>query len=293
MRYSESDKGNIPPVRGTDEEAALHESGELDNMYKKHIDSNKKSAEESGPNEDAEDNLEHYTKNVFQKMKNERELYKKRTKGMSGMEKLKYFLYYYKWPIVISVVIVVFIAYVISLIYDFTRPVGFSYAIVNSYDISGETNTEIISDYLKEYKLNKGYKVESLKDITLDRYSIESGNDQTATYKYMSFSGYCTNNYFDILFSNKAGMEICAENGQIHPVDQILTPDTIAKCSDRLVTAKGKDGQTVAYAIDVSDLACIKGMGLKYTDVYICFPGTSERNLTSANNFVTYILSRQ
>lgn len=301
MKYSAEDRDNIPPVRGSEEELSQKDKKKsADNDTEKEktdavkdkeagTDSDKSSED----NEPLEDNLENYTKNIFVKLKNEREQIKKRTKNMSSSERFKYIFYYYKWTIFFTFLGILFIAYVISLIYENTRPVGFSYAIVNSYDISNDTNTQIVDDFLKEYGLDKGYKVDSLKDVTLNKQALESGSDEATTYKYMSFSTYCDNDYFDIVFTDLDGLKICAFNGQAHPAEEIISADNMAKCSDRLVTVLGKDGRDAVYGIDVSDIPAIAAMNLRYKKVYLCFPGDSERNITTANNFLTYLLSLQ
>ncbi|MBQ8952361.1 MAG: hypothetical protein IJ065_14600 [Eubacterium sp.] len=299
MKYSAEDRDNIPPVRGSKEElsqkgrkkSADTDTEKAKNDTVKDKEAGTDSDKNSEDNEPLEDNLENYTKNIFVKLKNERQLIKKRTKNMSSSERFKYILYYYKWTIFFTFLGILFIAYVISIIYENTRPVGFSYAIVNSYDISNDTNTQIIDDYLNAYDLDRGYKVESVKDITLNKQVLDSGSDQATTYKYMSFSTYCDNDYFDVLFTDLDGLKICALNGQIHPAEEVISADNMAKCSDRLVTALGKDGKDTVYGIDVSDIPAVAAMNLKYKKVYLCFPGNSERNITTANNFLTYLLS--
>ena len=297
MKYSAEDRDNIPPVRGSEEEAAQNNAKKSDKVSSEKADDiqktddSKTSSDNSEKSEPLEDNLENYTKNIFVKLKHEREQIRKRTKDMSSSGRIKYILYYYKWTIIFAVLGILFVAYVISLIYENTRPVGFSYAIVNSYDISNDTNTQIVDDYLKAYGLDKGYKVDSLTDVTLNKQALESGSDEATTYKYMSFSTYCDNDYFDIVFTDLDGLKICAFNGQAHPAEEVISAENMAKCSDRLVTVLGKDGRDAVYGIDVSDIPAIASMNLRYKKVYLCFPGDGERNITTANNFLTYLLS--
>ena len=294
MKYSAEDRDNIPPVRGSEEEAARKSTKKADkddSDKKEKADVKNSSTENAEKEEPLEDNLENYTKNIFIKFKHEREQIRKRTKDMSSFERFKYIFYYYKWTIFFTFLGILFIAYIISLIYENTRPVGFSYAIVNSYDISNDTNTQVIDDYLTAYNIDHGYKVESVKDVTLNKQVLDSGSDETTTYKYMSFSTYCDNDYFDVIFTDMEGLKICAFNGQAHPADEVISADNMAKCSDRLVTVLGQDGRDAVYGIDVSDVPAIQAMNLRYQQVYLCFPGDTERNITTANNFLTYLLS--
>ena len=74
MKYSAEDRDNIPPVRGSEEEAAQKSTKKADkddSDKKEKADVKNSSAENAEKEEPLEDNLENYTKNIFIKFKHE------------------------------------------------------------------------------------------------------------------------------------------------------------------------------------------------------------------------------
>jgi hypothetical protein len=213
-------------------------------------------------------------------------------KDMNSSEKLKYFFYYYKWHMFILLLAVFFVLSIINFIYQRSLPVSISYAVINNSNLNEETDYSIFSEYTAEYGLQKGYKMESVTDIILSEATFGSleASDETSNYKYMSFATYCGQNYFDIALTDKTGLELCSSKGHLHPVDSIISSDNLGKCTGRLTECASPEGTNAVYGIDISDIPIIKNMHLRYKDVYICFPGNSEQNITNANRFLEFIL---
>lgn len=287
MKYSETEKEKL---NAAIDQREKKERISEDNLSSdgKIIDSDKTSDNPSS----TENFLESYTKNPFKRMKNERKRMAEAMKDMTGKEKIKYFFDYYKWHVVVCFLIIVFILGIVNFIYQRSLPVAMSYAIVNN-NVNADIDTGIFKDYASYYGLNKGYKTEAVTDIilTVPEGSDDAEQQMVNTYKYMSFATYCSENYFDIIITDKDGLDICAEKSHIYPAEQVLTAENLEKFRSMglLTESKGADGTTAVYGIDISAVPAIQSMNLRYNDVYLCFPGISEQNIENANKFLDYL----
>ncbi len=286
MKYSETEKEKLNAAIDQREKKERISEDNLSNDGKI-IESDKESDTPSS----SENFLENYTKNPFKRMLNERKRMSEAMKDMKASEKLKYFFEYYKWHVFVVFLIIFFILYMINFIYQRTLPVAMSYAILNN-NVNADINTDIFKDYASYYGMDKGYKTEAVTDIIL---SAPEGSDDAEqqmvnNYKYMSFATYCSENYFDIIITDKDGMDICAEKQHIYPADQVLSQENLEKFRSMgiLTESKGTDG-TAVYGINISSVPAIQSMNLRYKTVYLCFPGVSEQNIENANKFVEYL----
>jgi len=288
MKYSESDKEKL--------NAAIDQREKKERISDENLSSDGKiisSDETDSAPASTENYLENYTKNPFKRMKNERKRMSEAMKDMNTVEKIKYFIYYYKWHVFVGFIIVFFILYIINFIYQRSLPVAMSYAIINNNNMNGDTDTGIFKEYAAYYGMEKGHRTEAVTDIILSNSEIAEGSDgeMVNNYKYMSFATYCSEDYFDIVITDKEGMDICSSKSHIYPVDQILSSENLEKCRTMglLTESKSADGSTAFYGIDISAVPAIQGMHLRYNDAYLCFPGHSERNIENANKFFEFL----
>ena len=317
MRYSENDKekldaaikqrDKIEPKNGEKSSDKTDDSDKKGEKSKNEPDkklSSEKSegidsenAEES-PDENSEspkkfDSYDRITKNPFKRMKYDREQIAEEMKDMSFWGKVKYIFYYYKWHMFVTLIVLFVIFEVISIIYQNSRPVAISYVIINSYSLDDTLNTDIFTDYADYYQFDNGYKTDSVVDIILDFEKYKENSEYLINnYRYMSFSTYCSENYFDILFTDRSGLDVCSARSHVYPVDQILNEENFEKCKSqgRLTASTGYGGDIGYFAIDISDIPAVKAMNLRYTEIYLAFPGKSQQNIDNANRFVSYIL---
>ena len=244
-----------------------------------------------------EDNLENYTRNPFKRMKRERARMAEQMADMTTSGKIKYIFYYYKWYMLVTLLAIFFIFYLIDVIYKNSRPVALSYVIVNSFDIEGIYNkVDPILEYADYYGIRENHKIDAVTDITLKEKAFDENNQNSEldNYRYVSFSNGCGNDYFDVIFADEEGLRVCSFAAHAHPVKDILTPENYERCEkeNRLVTQKGFEGEPDYYGVDISDLPAAKAMNLRYSKIYLCFPGDSESNIKNANNFLAFILQK-
>ncbi|MBR1816585.1 MAG: hypothetical protein IJ763_07785 [Lachnospiraceae bacterium] len=216
-------------------------------------------------------------------------------KDMSSKEKISYFFYYNKWKIIFSLIVIIYASAAIATIIRNTRPYALSYAIVN-HNFSEVLSDEPIRDYLKYYNMDKGYQVNSSTNIHLNLKEYLNGNAaENDSTSYDSFPLLCSENYYDIIISDKNGIDFCVESYIAQPVEDVLSSDIIEeitmKYPDIIHSVKEENGESTNIYIDISDTDFAKNLNLSYNKVYICFPGKSSQNVKNAEKAMKFILS--
>ncbi len=242
----------------------------------------------------SENSLELHSLSFRDKLKAKKARYVENTKDMSKPERFKYFVYYYKWHVILGILLL-FCAIALPItIYKNSRPISLSYAIVNC-DTPGRINQEPFEDYAEFYNISEGYQL--LHNITthlnLETYEEEmTKNPDNASYN--QFPLLCFNNHFDIIITDKTGLDYCSVNGLIQPLEDRLTEDVLSIINTQypqlIVMSPNYDDAETPYAIDISHTEFAKNLNLGYNDIYVCFPGGEERNFTNSKRFLNYVL---
>lgn len=237
-----------------------------------------------------EDNLELHTMKFRERIKAKRAKLAKNMEGMSKSERAFYIISYYKWKIIAFIAILVCAIVIPVTIYEKSRPIAISYAIVNCTS-PADINTDFVDDYMDYFGLTGNYQVRSDKELHLDKetyleeYARSQGNSS-----YTEFPMMCFNGYYDIIITNKTGAVYCGMQEIMFPLKSYLPADIYSQIEDRVFETENHDGETEPFAIDISDTEFAKNLNLGYDDVYIGFPGTTEANYTNAKRMLNYIL---
>ncbi len=241
----------------------------------------------------AEDNLELHGLSRKERKKVKRERYKKTTEDMNRKEKINYFFYYFKVPILVGLAVIVGLTFITISIYKNTRPVAISFALLNSPSVEYLTKDDF-KDYMDYYDMPSSYRIIDFYsnkcdlDIYEDYYS-KNPNDAV----YAQFPSLCYNDYFDIIISNKTGIEYCGKMSLIIPLEDSLDLSMSKyineNCPERIIEVNNVNDEPVAYAIDISGTEFAESLGLDYDDVYIALPGQSARNIANSKRILNYI----
>lgn len=248
-----------------------------------------------------EDNLELHKMSPSERRKAKRERFKKNTEGMTKKEIFSYFLYYYKWPVIFGALFIFVAIYAAISIYNNTRPIALGYALINSSD-PDHLNQAVIDEYMDCYGFDSGYQIMDDKEVRMSYEEYEQlasqGNMDNNT-DYSQFPLLCWNGYYDIIFTDKAGLEYCSRESVIEPLENAFTKDLndiiYGSYSDLFIESPDYEGKSVDYAIDVSDCEKIKELNLGLEEVYICFPASTpqnddrDRNLSNRKRFLKFI----
>lgn len=221
-----------------------------------------------------------------------KELYSKNTEGMSRKEKASYFFDYYKWQVIIPVVIVVFVAFLAHTIYMNKRPVALGFAILNVQD-TDSVDLSFEDDYINYFDITGSYQFkESLGlDIDYDYYKEHEDYIQTSnSTDYSILSSDCDLGSNDVIISNDTGLRYCASENIVKPLKGYLSEAVYAALEPYMVSYEDPSGTERAYAIDISNTQFVKNLDLGYADVYVAFPGAIDRNYTNSLRFLEYVL---
>lgn len=202
---------------------------------------------------------------------------------MTPGEKFKYLVYYYKWPVIITLAVLLIAALAGRTLYMNSRPVALSYAIVNA---DSETlQVDFVEDYLQSFHLEKGYQVHANTGFRTAT-ETDAGYDDD---DYVQFSLLCRDQYYDVILTDKAGMEFLSGGGLLVEPGQVLSSSQLSPLTDRLVKSAGSDNVRRYAGIDISDTALARLLHTGYSQVYLCFPGTSDQNKENAARFTQWI----
>ena len=208
-------------------------------------------------------------------------------KDMSPSEKRKYLIYYYKWYVIIGAIFLALVAYFVVVIRRNRVPSSISYAVINAWDLTDGLDQSLFEDYAQYYDRTDGYTIRGDNQYM---FTVDTITDPGMSYgAYLRFNSLCPDDYFDIIITDKAGLDFCVADDLSLDVDQALSPEVLQMYEGHIVSMKDSTGETHNFAIDVSDIQCIKRIGLPYDKVYITFPGDSETNISHAEEFLRYI----
>lgn len=242
-----------------------------------------------------EDNLELHRMKFSERIKAKRDKLRSNTEGMSKWEKFKYYVYYYKWHVILGA-LALFCAIAIPVaIYKNSRPVSISYAVVNSPEPE-RINEKLFNEYASYYNITDGYQIRNSLYITLSQGDYESEfAKEEGDSSYTQFPTLCWNNYYDIIITDETGLNYCSVNSLIQPLEDRLYDDIYNAIKEKhpraIVTSLNYDEDPLEYAIDISDTQFAKDLNVGYDNVYVCFPGGSEQNITNVRRFLNYVLN--
>ena len=248
----------------------------------------------ASPKEDlsTDNNLELHSMTRKERRAAKRENFNKNTEGMSFKEKAGYFFYCYKWPIISVIVAIAVICVVVIEVYSNSRPIALAYGIVNCQDTETLDISIIEEDYMEYYGFGNGYQIIGIYNLDYDLETYEDNYDISAP-EYSSFPTLCYEGYYDIIISDKKGLDYVANTAMIHPLEDSLTTDLYnifkEEYSDLIVYSENNDGESCEYALDISDTEFVKELCLDYDDVYLCFVGVSDQNFTNARRICKFI----
>lgn len=240
-----------------------------------------------------EDNLELRRMRFKDRLRAKSERFKENTEDMSTWGKFKYFVYYYKWHVILTGLAIFLAISIPTSIIKNNRPVSISYAVVNS-PAPEQIKEKLFNDYAKHYNIADGYQIRNNLYVTLSQKGYEENmGQQEGNSSYTQFPTLCYNDYYDIILTDKSGLEYCTSTSLVQPLEDRLYDDIYTELKEKypniMITSPDYEGKQVEFALDVSHTQFIKDLNVGYEQVYICFPGDSEQNIISIRRFLKYI----
>lgn len=243
------------------------------------------------PKVEHEDNLEIQALPYFKRQRAKYAKLKNNMKDMTKGQKAAYIFSYYKWRILIAIIIVTICIFLPATIYKNTRPVAISYVVVNAQD-SDSVCTDFVDDYIRTFHIKKPYRITYDLDVHLDKETyLKEFSENMESSDYTELPLKCYNGYYDVIIMDKKGMEYCGMQEITYPLKNYFPADIYSQIENRVVETAGYDGVIVPFAIDISDTEFAKNLNLGYDTVYLGFPGNTEQNYKNAKRMLNYILN--
>lgn len=247
------------------------------------------------PDEDDElheDNLEMSQLSFRQRWAVKKQRIKKEMEGMARMQKVEYLLSYFKWHLIFIIGGILIAALFIVAIKTSSRPVALSIAFANMQEY--EITEENFSDY-KAYTSPDGqntedigiFKVENTVHFDLDTYEQQYNNDPY-DFSLTQFPALCTTDFYDVLITDRAGLEFCSTCSIALDPETIISPETVLALRKYQVDAPDSTGKNYFYAYDISETAFAKSLGIRQK-LYMAFPCSGDGNKYNAERFLRYI----
>ena len=258
--------------------------------------------------EEAEDRLETALLTKKERRAKNKAKFKERLAEMSGMEKFKYLVEYYKWYLIITAGLLLFLGSLSYVIYKNTRPLIISAAILNPVDPT-EVNDKPFFDFAEANDIKKGHQLVSdiYSQVTIEE-QVNRRSDSTSHANALTMKS--TDDYYDIIITDQRGMEYITLLGVIYTLDSTLDEDNYNSLRDRFyyssdytepsIATKALDSTTtdalrklgpqdIPVGIDISDTAFAKGLNVGYEKIYLCVAGGKSENRKRVNMLLKYI----
>ena len=155
-----------------------------------------------------EDKLEFATMSRKERRAAKRKRLKETTEGMTFVQKLQYFLYAYKMEILLPLIVIIAISLIVVAFFRGNKPIALSYAVVNCEDLEALDSSVIETDYWNYYGFDDNYQFQKVLDLKYDpSTSTNEVSKDAESGNYIAFPSLCDENYYDIIITNKRGLE--------------------------------------------------------------------------------------
>lgn len=253
------------------------------------------SVEENGLDTIGEDSLEMeslgFKETLAYKFDKQKQLFAE----MNGKQKIKYIFQYYKWHIIIAVILVVSIWEIGKGAYQSTFPNLLDLAFIN-HDGKATMYDYTVDAYREYYNLDTKNHI----NVYCNLYKTLDDEDVMTTTSPMNEAmAYSTLlSTLDVMIGDEKALEIYISNTDTVAVDSVLPEDLYKKVEDKAVIKadpyKNKcEGEPYVVALDVSDTEFIKNCDLSYDKAYLLIPCSVPANDEAVVRFVNFIFDLQ
>ena len=172
--------------------------------------------------------------------------------GLKG--RLQYFVYYYKWHVIIGAIILIF---VINTIVEFATRKDTVLQVVYINGFPNVESTEFMTDFQKTIEINEKKEITQLDDSFYINSDSPSYYDEQYIEKLLVMSSAGT---IDVVVVDEDYFKIMAQGGYFLDLSTVLSDEQMAEYNDRLFYYDCPDNLTEgeeAIGIEITDAAKI------------------------------------
>ena len=222
-----------------------------------------------------------------EEIKNEAAVEREKLKHMSFQDKLWYIWEYYKFHIAVVIGIIFILCIIGTSIYNSTIENSLYCIIINNQSNS-EMNYEVLTQDFHDH-MGFGKK----QEVHAESIYITYG-DVVSEFSYASMakiSAMIASKELDILITDKENFDRYSTMNGYADLEQVLPEDLLALLKDRICYGTTEDGQTAAFAVDISRTAFTENMGISLEPAYCGFISNSQ-NQDTAIALLRYIFEQ-
>lgn len=278
-----------PKNTSEEKKAARAEISEENKTEEPSSDNADEKAEDNRP--ELESRLELSQLSLFKRIAAKKQYIRNEMEGMTRSQKAGYIFTYYKWPFILTLIIVfAVVAISVSLSYA-RRPIMLSVAFINLPRESHVKEEDFLeyrqkSDYAENSRIEIDASVRLNPEAEDTDYTSDS-NDPSV----IRFPQLCRSDYYDVIITDRVGLECCSSSGLLRRPEMLFDKELLSSVQDYEAESPDFYGVDRVYAYKITDSEFIRKLGWYDDEVYICFPGGKERNQDNAENFIRFLFN--
>lgn len=216
----------------------------------------------------------------FQRLKNN-------MKGMTFKEKIAHLWDYYKWFVIVGVILIISAVSVVFSVVQNSKELVYG-GVITNLSVTEEGKTYLKEGWFEALDSNpKKQKIE-LDEIYVPNMDQPSFTE-TSRVNAAKVTTMITAGYVDYVMADAYSIHYLASAGSFQPLDAVLSEELMDQFEGKLVTYKDDD-TTYLVAVDISELPFVKKNVATPDKVYIAFPGNTGRTERNAA-FLEYLMN--
>lgn len=205
---------------------------------------------------------------------------------MTKKERLEYLWEYYKAVPIVAVVVIAFLA---SMISSWLKPEIVFEGIGVNVDMIEDDDSYITEDWLQVMGGNA--KKETARYSSLYIGSFEADTVETelavAAQKVMLMA---IAESLDYVLMDRSAVDFYIEKGIFSPLEKVLSQEQLEQFQDKMIYVELEDNTKIPVALDISETSFAKQCSVVGKELFIAFPGNTERAELS-DDFFDYLLA--
>ncbi|MBE5941117.1 MAG: hypothetical protein E7264_01120 [Lachnospiraceae bacterium] len=248
----------------------------------------------TNPTEDnfKEDALELATMSFKEKITYKNQLHKNRMADMDKKEKLSYLINYYKWFLIVGLLVIISAAYAGRVIYRASWPTYLELAIVNNKN-DFNFQAYVADSYRTYYSLDEKNFIEIYNNLSVSEQEDTTEVGLTMS-NYQTIGYYNMYDMLDVIICDKEALNLFVSTDDTTAIDLSMDTALYDQIKEHVITMSDpngikNDGKPYTVALDISDTQFVKDANFSYDEVYLLIPSTKYTDNENTIQFIKFI----